>query len=223
MSLENIGAILAIVIAFIGAFLAAFWVSLVIWTFRDIRSRSRDIFAQLLASLLVLIFGPLGLGLYLILRPRETLAEAYERSLEEEALLQDIEDRQVCPGCKHPIEPDFMVCPYCHTKLRKPCPHCGRLLHLRWTVCPYCGNSVSSPTPAVSVTAPVEAEEWEAVERPAPLPEAGPGSAVPAGSPEKLLAEDEESEPATGIRRTGRLTFGPFKTTLPAEEPEDRE
>ena len=116
-----------------------------------------------------------------------------------------------------------MVCPYCHTKLRKPCPHCGRLLHLRWTVCPYCGNSVSSPTPAVSVTAPVEAEEWEAVERPAPLPEAGPGSAMPAGSPEKLLAEDEESEPATGIRRTGRLTFGPFKTTLPAEEPEDRE
>jgi hypothetical protein len=47
----NIGVILQVIIALFGAFFLAFWVSLVIWTFRDVRSRSRDIFAQLLATL----------------------------------------------------------------------------------------------------------------------------------------------------------------------------
>jgi RNA polymerase subunit RPABC4/transcription elongation factor Spt4 len=129
--------------ALLAAFLTAVWISVVIWTFRDIRARSRDIFAQILATVMVLIFFPLfplpGVILYLFLRPRETLAEIYERSLEEEALLQGIEERMACPGCNRRIEEEFMVCPTCHTRLKKACPACGRLLHLRWNICPYCG------------------------------------------------------------------------------------
>ncbi|MBC8262612.1 MAG: zinc ribbon domain-containing protein [Anaerolineales bacterium] len=144
--LEDIGTILLAIVAFISAFTAAFWASLVIWTFRDMRLRSRDIFAQLLASLVVLIFGPLGLLIYLILRPQETLSEAYARTLEEEALLQDItEEQPVCPECKHRIEPDFIICPACHTELRKACPHCGRLSLMRWEVCPYCAEPYPLP------------------------------------------------------------------------------
>jgi RNA polymerase subunit RPABC4/transcription elongation factor Spt4 len=139
--LEDIGTILLAIVAFVSAFTAAFWVSLVIWTFRDMRLRSRDIFAQLLASLVVLIFGPLGLLIYLILRPQETLSEAYARTLEEEALLQDItEEQPVCSECKHRIEPDFIICPACHVELRKACPHCGRLSLIRWEICPYCAE-----------------------------------------------------------------------------------
>ena len=67
-------------VALTAAFFTALWVSAVIWAFRDIRSRTRDVFAQILATLLVLIFFPLfplpGLILYVILRPRETLSEA---------------------------------------------------------------------------------------------------------------------------------------------------
>jgi len=153
--LEDLGTILVAIVAFISAFMAAFWMSLVIWTFRDMRLRSRDIFAQLLASLVVLIFGPLGLLIYLILRPQETLAEAYARTLEEEALLQDIaEEKPVCPECKHRIEPDFILCPVCHTELRKACPHCGRLSLLRWDICPYCGELFPMPVePEVAETA----------------------------------------------------------------------
>ncbi len=220
--MENIGAILTIVIAFIGAFLAAFWVGLVIWTFRDIRSRSRDIFAQLLASLLVLIFGPLGLGLYLILRPRETLAEAYERSLEEEALLQDIEDRQVCPGCKHSTEPDFVLCPHCHTKLRKPCPHCGRLLHLRWTVCPYCGGSVSSYAPTAPPATVPETSEWESLELNALPLKAEPAPSVESDQEAEATPQERETElTPVGRRTSGRLTFGPSTPAAPPDEPED--
>jgi RNA polymerase subunit RPABC4/transcription elongation factor Spt4 len=141
----NIGVILQVIIALFGAFFLAFWVSMVIWTFRDVRSRSRDIFAQLLATLMVLVFNLPGLLLYFILRPQETLVEAYERSLEEEALLQDIEERLVCPGCKRKIESDFIICPDCHTRLKKSCPNCRRLLHLKWNICPYCGARTASP------------------------------------------------------------------------------
>jgi len=144
--LEDIGTILLAIVAFISCFTAALWMSLVIWTFRDMRVRSRDIFAQLLASLVVLIFGPLGLLIYLILRPQETLSEAYARTLEEEALLQDItEEPPVCSECKHRIEPDFIICPACHTELRKACPHCGRLMLMRWDICPYCAEPYPLP------------------------------------------------------------------------------
>jgi endonuclease YncB( thermonuclease family) len=40
-------------LAGLGAMTAAFWLALIIWTFRDVRARSRDIFAQILAALLV--------------------------------------------------------------------------------------------------------------------------------------------------------------------------
>jgi len=122
-----------------GAMLAGFWLALIIWTFRDMRSRSRDIFAQILAALLVAILFVVGWVIYLMLRPKETLAEGYERSLEEEALLQGIEEVLACPGCGARVQGDFVVCPSCHTKLKKPCQGCGRALNLRWGVCPYCG------------------------------------------------------------------------------------
>lgn len=149
--INNLIAIVQILVAVLSGFFVAFTLSLVVWTYRDIRSRSRDVFAHILAALIVLLFNVPGLVIYLILRPRETLAEAYERALEEEALLQDIEEKQACPGCKQPVQPDYMVCPNCHTKLRKPCVHCGRLLHLKWNVCPYCGTSQAVPAVVVPI------------------------------------------------------------------------
>ncbi|HRV96179.1 MAG TPA: hypothetical protein P5526_28765, partial [Anaerolineae bacterium] len=57
---------LQVIIAFTGAFFVALWLSMIVWTFRDARSRSRDIFAILLATLMVVFFGPLGLILYFL-------------------------------------------------------------------------------------------------------------------------------------------------------------
>ncbi len=137
-----------------GAYFVAFWFSIIVWTFRDIRTRSRDLFSQALGTLLILPPPPLNLGglvLYLILRPRETLAEMYERSLEEEALLQGIEDVEVCPACRQLIEPDYVICPQCYTQLKRKCPDCGRLMHLAWSVCAYCGGkSAQQPLPTFS-------------------------------------------------------------------------
>ena len=72
-----------------------------------------------------------------------------------------------------------MICPTCHTRLKKACPACGRLLHLRWNLCPYCGavqTAVKAPSQAVPQVSLAVDRESETLElsgmEPASLPEA---------------------------------------------------
>jgi len=140
---QRLSGVLLAVVAVVAAAGTAIWISLIIWTYRDMRARSRDVFAQVLAALVVGFLNIPGFLVYLILRPRETLAEQYERALEEEALLQDIEEKKVCPGCGHPTKENWRLCPYCHTKLKKQCENCMELLDLPWGICPYCEHQQS--------------------------------------------------------------------------------
>ena len=142
--LENIPTYLTILSTICGGVIVALLGGMAIWTFRDIRARSRDVLAQILATLLVLVLPVIGLVVYLMLRPRETLEEAYEHSLEQEALLQAIEEPEECPGCGQRVNGGFLYCPDCHTRLKKACPECGKPLRLQWSLCPYCGASVTS-------------------------------------------------------------------------------
>jgi hypothetical protein len=139
------------------AYLIALWFALVAWTFRDIEARSRSVFTQVFSTLLVVLFFVPGLLLYLILRPKETLDQTFQRALEEEYLLQDLDDLPLCPGCQRSVDPEFVLCPHCQTALRGPCPSCSRLIDLRWHVCPYCSvpvdrlEVVGSPSSAETV------------------------------------------------------------------------
>jgi RNA polymerase subunit RPABC4/transcription elongation factor Spt4 len=132
--------ILLILTAWGGAFLAALWLSLIFWTYRDIRNRARDPLARILAVLVVAVLFLPGIVIYLILRPGRTLEEDYQHTLEEEALLQAIEDSSLCPGCGRRVKENWVVCPNCHTKLKKTCHQCGKLMELPWNLCPYCGT-----------------------------------------------------------------------------------
>ncbi len=187
MDWNNLSLVILGLVAFFSAFTVALWISLVIWTFRDMRARTRDAFAQLLAAAMVAVLGPFGVILYLMLRPRETLAEKYERSLEEEALLQDIEERMICPACKQPIENDYRLCPVCHTRLRQPCVHCERLIHPRWSLCPYCGQS-QAPIPGANRVGRVTLLDLEQETTP---PVAPPAQA--AETPELVIAESAQA------------------------------
>jgi hypothetical protein len=126
-----------IIIALI--FLAVFWIAIVFWTYRDIRQRTRDPVLQTAAVILVLIFNYPGHWIYLIVRPRQTLSELYERSLEEEALLQELEDQKACPTCKRRVKDEYLVCPSCRTQLKEACRQCTKPLSYAWVACPYCG------------------------------------------------------------------------------------
>jgi RNA polymerase subunit RPABC4/transcription elongation factor Spt4 len=162
IDLDSLGGFFVYLSAFLGAFLAALWLSLVFWTYRDVRSRTRDRIIQILATLLTALLNLPGLLIYLVLRPRLTLVEAYQRSLEEEALLSEIESRKVCPGCGSAIQVDWQVCAYCHTRIHKICIQCGQLLELPWQICPYCATPV--PGSPHSVIEPEDTSVPEDVE-----------------------------------------------------------
>ena len=100
--------ILRIGLTIITAYLVALWIASIWWAFRDIRSRTTDIFLQIAATLLVAVFSFAGLLIYVILRPTKTLAQLYEESLEEEAFLQGIQVHNSCPVCKQRVEGDFI-------------------------------------------------------------------------------------------------------------------
>jgi RNA polymerase subunit RPABC4/transcription elongation factor Spt4 len=131
---------LQVLLALGGAYLIATWFVLIVWTFRDIESRSKNVVTQVFSTLLAVFFWIPGVLLYMILRPKETLDEAYQRSLEEEYLLQDLQELPLCPTCNHFVHDDWQLCPHCNTQLRESCHNCGKLVDLRWDICPYCGE-----------------------------------------------------------------------------------
>lgn len=144
-----------VIVALGGAYLLALWFALVVWTFQDIQRRSRSVIAQIFSTLVVVLFFIPGILIYLILRPSDTLDDTFQRSLEEEYLLQDLEELPLCPSCQRYVHDDFVYCPHCRADLRQPCAGCERLIDLRWEICPYCGvDQYPGEEPAV-------AEPWE--------------------------------------------------------------
>jgi RNA polymerase subunit RPABC4/transcription elongation factor Spt4 len=146
---NNIATIVGVLVAVFGAFVFAFWIAMGIWTFNDIRTRSRDWLAILLACVLVLLFPVVGWVLYLMIRPKETLAEVYDRALEEEALLREIEESMACSTCGVPVKENWVYCPQCHGQLQHSCPTCANLVRNDWDICVYCGaNQLPAPQPS---------------------------------------------------------------------------
>lgn len=115
------------------------WLSAVIWVYRDVKNRTSDQASQVIAVLLVATFNLPGLIVYLVIRPQVTLTDAYEHSLEAEAVLHELQiTANSCQTCRRPIDDDFNICPHCRTLLREPCRNCSRLVRTSWIACPYC-------------------------------------------------------------------------------------
>lgn len=121
-------------------FLVVFWLSLIFWTYRD--AARRGAMAVYWAAV-VLLFNFFGWVIYLIVRPPEYADDVRERELEIKSKEAEIQlGAATCPACLKPVESDFLICPYCQKKLKKPCPKCERPLAMSWTVCPYCKETL---------------------------------------------------------------------------------
>ena len=179
-----------IFVALIGAYLAVLWFVSIVWAFRDIESRSRSVVTQIFSTLLVVLFPFLGVPLYLVLRPKDTLDSAFQKSLEEEYLLQDLEELPLCPSCQHYVSEDFVLCPHCHTQLRDNCASCDRLVDLRWTLCPYCSAPQSGHEHPERIEAP--AARWSRPSVPAKVP-------VPVAVPERTAPAEPQVAAATTV------------------------
>lgn len=121
-------------------FMLVLWLSLIFWTYRD--SKLRGAMAAYWAAV-VLFFNFFGWLIYLIVRPPEYEADRRERELEIRAKEAALESgNTICPACMKPVDRDFLICPYCQKKLKKPCPKCEKPLQMSWTVCPYCKETL---------------------------------------------------------------------------------
>jgi RNA polymerase subunit RPABC4/transcription elongation factor Spt4 len=129
------------------AYLFIIWVASVLWVYKDIRSRTRDLVSQAVGVGIAIVLPILGLPVYLVVRPGETLTEAYVRQLEQEAILSDLHAISACPNCRRPVDEDFQVCAHCATPLREACRRCGKLLQFSWRNCPYCATPRESARP----------------------------------------------------------------------------
>ena len=181
--MEDIG-ILAALIG--GVWLLLLWLSVIVWIYRDIRERTRDLGLQVLAVFVGIMFFPgfniPGVALYLMLRPRDTLEEAYARSLEEEALLRELGDEGACPSCRRLTDKEFHFCPSCQTQLKDQCAKCERLLSFSWVACPYCNTTRPSAAPSVKPTGAAASHAEEALSS---IGEEGQSQTPPAaGEPE---------------------------------------
>lgn len=152
----------------VSLYAAVLWVASVLWVYRDVRARSDDPTTQAIGVALVALIPLFGIAVYLIVRPRETILDAYERELEREALRFELHSVTPCPNCRRPVETDFILCAYCRTPVREACSRCSRLLMTDWPHCPYCGTS--KPTRQMAAPAPRATQAPRAMREEAPVP-----------------------------------------------------
>jgi predicted amidophosphoribosyltransferase len=73
--------------------------------------------------------------------------------MEETLALQEMR----CPVCRAQVDPSFLVCPVCTTRLRQSCDSCKAPLEPLWQICPYCETPIESPR-ALDLDAPQSLE-----------------------------------------------------------------
>lgn len=153
-----------------GAYLVAVWLASVIWTVRDITDRTGNLVIQTFSVLLVVVFTPiLGLPLYLLIRPRTTLAEKYY----EEAGIAEAEYVSACPNCDEEVGEEFRFCPHCGHELLEECPACGAPKDKAWKFCASCGSNGESDVSKKPEEKKAEAKKSAKPLKPVKKPEAG--------------------------------------------------
>jgi hypothetical protein len=123
--------------------LVILWLATAYWTFKDARRRIDDPWLLGLATLVGLVPPFLGPIIYLFFRPPEYLQDVRERELEIKAMEERLAQLdQRCPVCRARVEPTYLVCPVCTTRLKQACESCGQPLESLWQVCPHCATPV---------------------------------------------------------------------------------
>ncbi len=128
-------------------FAVAVWLACGYWVFKDARRRVDDRLLIAVATATGLVFGPLGVVVYAIVRPPEYLDDVRERELEMRMMEQRLNEER-CSFCKTPVRDDYLVCPTCGRRLRTVCRSCRRPVEPQWRVCPYCEAEVHAAPPA---------------------------------------------------------------------------
>jgi hypothetical protein len=123
-------------------FLIVLWIACAYWVFKDARRRVDDRIVLAVCVLTGIVFGPIGLIVYSIVRPAELIADRRERELEMAIMESRLGEESRCSFCNTPVHDDYLVCPTCGRRLRTSCASCGKPIEPGWRVCPYCEADV---------------------------------------------------------------------------------
>ncbi len=138
-------------------FVAVFWLSTAYWVYKDARRRIEDPWLVAMATVLGLVPPFVGALVYMLFRPPEYLDDVRERELEIRAMEQRLRGREHCPVCRAEVDPSYLVCPVCTTKLKQACASCKAPLEPLWQVCPYCEGAIVRRGGPVDLGATIEA------------------------------------------------------------------
>jgi double zinc ribbon protein len=131
--------------------LGVFWLATAFWVYKDARRRIEDPWLVRTATALGLVPPFLGPFIYMLFRPPEYLEDVRERELEIKAMEKRLGEGR-CPVCRAEVEPSYLVCPVCTTRLRQSCASCKSPLEPSWQVCPYC-ETPAEPAEALELPA----------------------------------------------------------------------
>jgi hypothetical protein len=127
----------------------AFWLALGYWTYRDAQRRIEEPLLVGLSTLVGLFPPFVGPFVYMLFRPPEYIDDRRERELEIRAIESRLAGADItCPVCHADVDPNFLVCPVCTTKLKQACSSCNAPLEPLWQICPYCETPMQLTAPA---------------------------------------------------------------------------
>jgi hypothetical protein len=143
------------------------WFASIVWAIRDISNRTRDPVAIFIAMSITLFLPFIGLPIYFILRPSSTLVDTFENRLQEQLLVAEMHNLDICSNlrCKRPLKENWITCVYCGEQQRSLCVRidCNTVISNKWMHCPKCGTS--TPT----MKSHIQAKESQAVNRKASM------------------------------------------------------
>lgn len=121
-----------------------FWFFVLFWVWTDSRERSTKVIFSILSVLLVAPFNILGLIVYLLIRPKDTIESLFWADLERRYLIHETADLGDCSQCGYQLSPDFNACPQCSTPCKIECPECKAFVRTDWKYCPVCSHQLLS-------------------------------------------------------------------------------
>ena len=125
----------------IAAFIVGLYILSIVYVFKDAKKRCDSNWGWFGAFAFIPLFG---LIVYLVLRPRDYIADRNEQQLDMSLREHQLDEYGTCPNCGETIGPNFVVCPHCNTQVRNVCPSCHRPLDPDWLVCPYCRTKIGN-------------------------------------------------------------------------------